>query len=105
MVPTSGQTRRPAVVPRRDSNYVRTHACPVPRAACFYHGRDLTPPQLGRSLVMAATTGPPRPRERVTAEEWVRRASTLVVAGVAAYASFPASARLRPGRRNSLPTN
>jgi hypothetical protein len=31
---------------------------------------------------------PARPRGRVTAEEWVRRACTLVVAGVAAYASY-----------------
>src|SRR5262245_35912979 len=37
---------------------------------------------------MAATTEPPHPRERATAEEWVRRASTLVVAAVAAYASY-----------------
>lgn len=37
---------------------------------------------------MAATVEPARPRERVTAEEWVRRACTLVVAGVAAYASY-----------------
>jgi hypothetical protein len=37
---------------------------------------------------MAAMTEPARPRERVSAEEWVRRACTLVVAGVAAYASY-----------------
>lgn len=37
---------------------------------------------------MAATTEPALPRDRVTAEMWVRRACTLVVAGVAAYASF-----------------
>lgn len=37
---------------------------------------------------MAATTEGIRPRERVSAEEWVRRACTLVVAGVAAYASY-----------------
>ena len=37
---------------------------------------------------MTATTQPVRPRGRVTAEEWARRACTLVVAGVAAYASY-----------------
>jgi uncharacterized protein DUF2637 len=38
---------------------------------------------------MAAMTEPARPsRAKVTAEEWVRRACTLVVAGVAAYASY-----------------
>lgn len=37
---------------------------------------------------MTATTEQARPREKVTAEEWVRRACTLVVAGVAAYASY-----------------
>ncbi|HEY0691757.1 MAG TPA: DUF2637 domain-containing protein [Kribbella sp.] len=37
---------------------------------------------------MTATTEPARPRDRVTAEEWVRRVCTLVVAGVAAYASY-----------------
>jgi hypothetical protein len=37
---------------------------------------------------MTATTEPARPRGRVTAEEWVRRACTLLVAGVAAYASY-----------------
>lgn len=37
---------------------------------------------------MAATTEQVRPREKVTVEEWVRRACTLVVAGVAAYASY-----------------
>lgn len=37
---------------------------------------------------MAAMIEPARPRERVTAEEWVRRACTLVVAGMAAYASY-----------------
>lgn len=37
---------------------------------------------------MAAMTEPARPRERVSAEEWVRRACTLVAAGVAAYASY-----------------
>lgn len=37
---------------------------------------------------MTATTELARQRERVSAEEWVRRACTLVVAGVAAYASY-----------------
>lgn len=37
---------------------------------------------------MTATTEPPGRPEKVTAEEWVRRACTLVVAGVAAYASY-----------------
>lgn len=37
---------------------------------------------------MAATSEPARPRERVSAEEWVRRTCTVVVAGVAAYASY-----------------
>jgi hypothetical protein len=37
---------------------------------------------------MTATTKQARPRGRVTAEEWMRRACTLVVAGVAAYASY-----------------
>lgn len=38
---------------------------------------------------MTATTEPTRPPHvKVTAEEWVRRACTLVVAGVAAYASY-----------------
>jgi hypothetical protein len=37
---------------------------------------------------MTATIEPARARGRVTAEEWVRRACTLVVAGVAAYASY-----------------
>ncbi len=37
---------------------------------------------------MTAATEPARPRERVSAEEWVRRACTLLVAGVAAYASY-----------------
>jgi hypothetical protein len=37
---------------------------------------------------MTATTEQVRPREGVSAEEWVRRACTLVVAGVAAYASY-----------------
>lgn len=38
--------------------------------------------------MMAATTKQARPRGKVTAEEWVRRVCTLVVAGVAAYASY-----------------
>lgn len=37
---------------------------------------------------MTATTESAQPRGRVSAEEWVRRACTLVVAGVAAYASY-----------------
>lgn len=37
---------------------------------------------------MTATTVLAERREKVTAEEWVRRACTLVVAGVAAYASY-----------------
>lgn len=37
---------------------------------------------------MAAIAEQARPRGKVTAEEWVRRACTLVVAGVAAYASY-----------------
>lgn len=37
---------------------------------------------------MTATTEPARPRARVSAEEWMRRVCTLVVAGVAAYASY-----------------
>ena len=37
---------------------------------------------------MAVTTELARPRERVSVEEWVRRVCTLVVAGVAAYASY-----------------
>jgi hypothetical protein len=37
---------------------------------------------------MAAMTEQAGPRGKVTAEEWVRRACTLVVAGVAAYASY-----------------
>jgi hypothetical protein len=37
---------------------------------------------------MAATAEQARLRGKVTAEEWVRRACTLVVAGVAAYASY-----------------
>lgn len=38
--------------------------------------------------MMAATAERVRSRGKVTAEEWVRRACTLVVAGVAAYASY-----------------
>ncbi len=37
---------------------------------------------------MTAKTEPARLRGRVTAERWARRACTLVVAGVAAYASY-----------------
>lgn len=37
---------------------------------------------------MTATTEPARPRGRVKVEEWVRRTCALVVAGVAAYASY-----------------
>jgi hypothetical protein len=37
---------------------------------------------------VTATTKPARPRNRTAAEEWVRRTCTLVVAGVAAYASY-----------------
>jgi hypothetical protein len=37
---------------------------------------------------MVATSEQVRPHEKVTAEEWVRRACTLLVAGVAAYASY-----------------
>lgn len=37
---------------------------------------------------MTATNEPPGSRERVTAEEWARRVCTLLVAGVAAYASY-----------------
>src|ERR1044072_8608151 len=37
---------------------------------------------------MAAMIEPAGRRTKVTAEEWVRRACTLLVAGVAAYASY-----------------
>jgi hypothetical protein len=37
---------------------------------------------------MTATSEPARPRERASLEMWVRRSCTLVVAGVAAYASY-----------------
>jgi hypothetical protein len=37
---------------------------------------------------MAATAEQVRSREKMTAEEWVRRTCTLVVAGVAAFASY-----------------